>query len=229
MSKRKKYLAFSCIFFALGLFVLCYAIMMLFDRHVNVLLIGRVILALLICVFAYCGCRSLLYSYPYKKEEIRKSLLIICLGVYLGLLAILLLFYYGFGRGLQCIFMVGDVERAVYINHCVNLIPGRTIAFYLKMNANMRYVVINLLGNLAVLTPFGILLPYLVPALKKTVFYIMAVIGISMIIEGLQLIFMCGSADVDDVILNSLGSVAFYLMVNHTKLQKLIQHILWAD
>ena len=48
-----------------------------------------------------------------------------------------------------------------------------------------------------------------------------------MVIEFLQLIFMCGSADVDDVILNSLGSIFFYLIVHRTKLHKLVERIMW--
>jgi len=229
MDKRKTYMASSCIFGVLGILVICYVIILSFNQYVTLSLAGRILLALLACVFAYCGCFSLLHVYPHKKEEIRKGLLIICLGVYLGLLAIMLLFYNQFGRGLRCIFMVHAEERTVYIKHCLNLMPGKTLISYLKGNASMSYTVINLLGNLVMLTPFAIFLPYLLPVIKKTAFYFMAVFAISIVIECFQLLLMCGSADVDDVILNSLGSVLFYFAVNHTKLRRVIQHILWIE
>lgn len=227
MNNRKKYMAFTYTFFLLGFFVMCYMIMQLLNQRIILGLGGRVFLSLLICVFTYCGCRSLLHVYPGKREGIRKGLLIVCLAVYLELLFIMLIAYDSFGRGLQCIFTASEENRLVYIEHCVNFMPGKTIISYLKMNANMFYIIINLLGNLMVLTPCAIFLPYLFSVFKKTIYYSVAVIGISVVIEFFQLILMCGSADVDDLILNSLGSIFFYLIVHRTKLHKLVERIMW--
>lgn len=227
MNNKKIYLASACTFFLLGFFVLCYMIMQLFNQHIILGLGGRVFLSLIICLFAYCGCRSLLHAYPERKEEIRKGLLFVCLAIYLELLFIMLIAYDSFGRGLQCIFTASRENRMAYIEHCMNFIPGKTIISYLKMNANMSYTLINLLGNLVVLMPCAIFLPYLSSVFRKIIYYSVAVAGISLGIECLQLVFMCGSADIDDVILNSLGSIFFYFIFHRTKIRKMVEYILW--
>lgn len=227
MNNKKNHMVFACTFFLLGFCVLCYIMMQLFNQHIILGLGGRIFLSLLICVFTYCGCGSLLHAYPERREGIRKGLLIVCLAVYLELLFIMLIAYDSFGRELQCIFTASTENRMAYIEHCVNFMPGKTIISYLRMNRNMSYTVINLLGNFVILTPCAILLPYLFSVFKKIKYYSVAVVCISVVIEFLQLIFMCGSADVDDVILNSLGSIFFYLIVHRTKLHKLVERIMW--
>lgn len=81
-----------------------------------------------------------------------------------------------------------------------NFIPFRTILSFLELTGENSKI--NLLANVFLLFPFGLLFPVIWPAYKKkTVIYGML---ISVAIEVLQVI-PGRSTDIDDVILNVLG------------------------
>ena len=95
----------------------------------------------------------------------------------------------------------------------INMLPLLTIRNYWSvvqagMDANpelFRHCVINLVGNVALFVPAGILLPKLFPSLRKLPVYFFSCAGIIFLIESVQLYTLRGSFDVDDVILNLLG------------------------
>lgn len=80
-------------------------------------------------------------------------------------------------------------------------------------------VCINLLGNIAAFMPFG----FFVPLLRKkhcgffqcTVFSA----AFSLFVETAQLVFKVGAFDVDDIVLNTIGGMAGYLLFCHGFLQ----------
>ncbi|WP_276088085.1 VanZ family protein [Pedobacter sp. JY14-1] len=90
-----------------------------------------------------------------------------------------------------------------------NLLPFRTILAYLLGEKGLMIGGINLIGNIILLIPMGLLLPLVFPKLnwKKTI-VLAAAIGFS--IEGIQVLLQVGIFDIDDVILNGLGIVAGY-------------------
>ena len=64
----------------------------------------------------------------------------------------------------------------------------------------------NLLGNIAIFIPIGVYLPLLIR--RKSIFVnTVCVALISAVVEVLQYIFAVGSADIDDVILNTVGGL----------------------
>lgn len=64
----------------------------------------------------------------------------------------------------------------------------------------------NLLGNIAIFIPMGVYLPLLIR--RKSIFAnTVCVALISAVVEVLQYIFAVGSADIDDVILNTVGGL----------------------
>ncbi|WP_283245061.1 VanZ family protein [Qiania dongpingensis] len=73
------------------------------------------------------------------------------------------------------------------------------------LNASM-----NLIGNIVAFMPFGFILPML--CLSNRRWYIVFLLGLlcSLCIESLQLVTRRGSFDVDDLMLNTLGSLAGY-------------------
>ncbi len=89
-----------------------------------------------------------------------------------------------------------------------NFVPFRTIGQYFT-RGNGGLFVLNILGNLGVFVPIGLLMPLLWPRWRK--WYKMALwgMGISCTIECLQ-VFTLRSVDVDDVILHTLGALAGY-------------------
>lgn len=89
-----------------------------------------------------------------------------------------------------------------------NLIPFHTIMGYAggDISVSRTLVASNILGNIAVFIPFGL---YLQVLLKNKAFikslFIVVITTVS--IELIQFVFILGSADIDDVLLNALGGV----------------------
>jgi glycopeptide antibiotics resistance protein len=118
----------------------------------------------------------------------RKIFLTILIG-YLLLLAYWMIF--GFGRGVGSVYMY-------------NLKPFSTIEHFIDFDKfNTRTWVINLIGNIGVFIPFGVLIP-MTFKMKYTKSLVIFLVGI-FILEFSQLISRRGSFDVDDFILNTIG------------------------
>lgn len=92
----------------------------------------------------------------------------------------------------------------------ISFIPFRGIIEMLKGGLTL-HTIINILGNIIMFMPMGFLLPLLfsnLDSLKKTV----AIgFGTSLLIEFTQL-FLLRSTDIDDLILNTLGTMLGYLV-----------------
>ena len=105
---------------------------------------------------------------------------------------------FGFGRSVGSMYMY-------------NLEPFSTIKHFLNFSKlNKDVSVINLIGNIGVFIPFGLLIPVTlkVPYLKSLGFFL---IGLTFL-EVTQLMTRRGSFDVDDFILNSLGFTLGYVV-----------------
>lgn len=91
-----------------------------------------------------------------------------------------------------------------------NFTPFRTIKLYLRAIYPMISA-INLIGNVVVFIPLGFLIPKI--SKKKTFFStIFKSLAFIMLIEVSQLIGTVGEFDVDDIILNLVGSIIGYLI-----------------
>jgi glycopeptide antibiotics resistance protein len=104
-----------------------------------------------------------------------------------------------------------------------NTVPFATINLYKKglerHNTTAEY---NLLGNLIGFIPFGILLPLFWPWFRHGVKMLLAGFMLSLGFETLQLLTGLGVWDVDDLLLNTAGTVAgyvlFFVMMKFVKL-----------
>ena len=76
--------------------------------------------------------------------------------------------------------------------------------------------------------PCAILLPNRFTSLRKMMRYSIVIVMLAIVIEIIQLLFMCGSVDIDDVILNSLGSIGLYFIIYHSRLNNFIEKLLWV-
>lgn len=85
----------------------------------------------------------------------------------------------------------------------INLVPLRTIIDQFD-SVNTSLAVINNLGNVLVYLPVGLLLPVLVPRWWSG---IVAGAGVSLLMESTQYVTRRGAADIDDLLLNTLGAV----------------------
>ena len=87
-----------------------------------------------------------------------------------------------------------------------NLIPFVNLFDY----PSAKDIVINVLGNIAMFIPLGIVWPIVYKKLDTPARAILTGVGVSLSIEILQLPFYTRVSDVDDLILNSLGYIIGY-------------------
>ena len=87
-----------------------------------------------------------------------------------------------------------------------NYIPFHTVPFYLTGTDKLRYNKENLVGNIVLFFPFGILLPLLFKNLRSFRKVLAIIFAISLCLELIQLFAILGNFDVDDVLLNLFGA-----------------------
>ena len=104
-------------------------------------------------------------------------------------------------------FMMTDIEN----NH-VNLVLFKTIKHYIYLIKNkiyLKYAYSNLIGNIILFYPFGLLISF---KIKRYKFIKIIVISLlfSSFIELFQF-FLKRISDIDDIVLNVMGSILGYL------------------
>lgn len=141
-------------------------------------------------------------SHPLFRESNRLIAKFALLIIYLATLSYGLFFAESFGR---------TIEHGSF-----NIEPFHEIKRYIRYAdvLGSQVVVLNLLGNVMVFLPFGFLVASLFPANDKK--HPLAITGLSMlfsaVVELLQYLTSVGAADVDDVILNTIGGFIGYLL-----------------
>lgn len=93
-----------------------------------------------------------------------------------------------------------------------NLVPFRTLSIYLS-NLGSWFWMRNLLGNLALLLPLGLLGPIALPTLDRWWRIALLALLVSTAIELIQLAVPDRSADIDDVIVNVAGALLGYCIL----------------
>lgn len=105
--------------------------------------------------------------------------------------------------------MLFGFGRYKYPEFRYNLIPFSTIRHFINFNQfNTNIWVINLIGNIGVFVPFGILLPVVLQG-RMVRSYVNFIIGM-FVLELSQLLSRRGSFDIDDLLLNSVGFIIGY-------------------
>lgn len=104
-------------------------------------------------------------------------------------------------------------DREVWIN----LRPFHTIDRFIWVichgqNADQRWRAwVNLLGNLVLFLPWGILMPMLFPAMKRAFLFLLCTLGTIATVELSQYGTHLGVCDIDDLILNFIGAFAGWI------------------
>lgn len=98
-----------------------------------------------------------------------------------------------------------------------NLQPFGTLRRYIwvlrhsQSQAQLRHAVVNLVGNVVMFVPLGLLLPALWQRLRRFWIFLLWLTAIILAVELLQLLSGLGSCDVDDLLLNVCGgSLGFF-------------------
>lgn len=94
----------------------------------------------------------------------------------------------------------------------VNLVPFRTIFDYLHGDLIAQaFAASNIIGNIVLFLPLGVYITLLNPV-KKISVNICFIALTSLIVEVMQYLFKVGAADIDDVILNTIGGLTGILL-----------------
>lgn len=158
-----------------------------------------------------------------EKDEIRNRWLKLLFIIYCILLISILFLNneYRTNRTLSFSFDKLFSEEHLEIN---NIMPFGTMSKYFnrlinnKINTNIVFV--NVVVNLILLVPMGFFVPILFKdKIKNLKQFIILILIITLSIETLQFFTFSGTFDIDDIILNTIGAVAVYLIMK-TKVSK---------
>ncbi|MDQ8739007.1 VanZ family protein [Paenibacillus sp. LHD-38] len=101
----------------------------------------------------------------------------------------------------------------------LNIVPFRSILEYLihHNNYNLDIIFNNLIGNILLFVPFGLLLPLLAKKTLTLSRVIFISVLVTVLLEVIQKISSLGVADIDEVLLHTVGSMTgfgFYQFIN---------------
>lgn len=99
---------------------------------------------------------------------------------------------------------IGSMERTI------SIIPFKSLLDMINNNISVTRILENILGNIAIFIPFGLLLPIVQKDKSKKI--ILYGLITSVLIEIIQYVFALGSSDIDDLTLNTLGTIIGYLL-----------------
>ena len=201
---------------------------LLLDGGIRHSAVYRAVLLLLICALFYCG--TYLYAERTGNKQSLRRLMLLFFALYLYLLVNLTLLDRSLGRGTHTANVTSREKRAYYLERFVNFVPFQSIwevyiQGFLHGYVNSYYMLLNLLGNLSALTPFAFFLPYFFKAQRKWYVFLPTMLVTVSLIEALQLLFMVGSCDVDDLILNVGGAFLMFLLLRVPIMQRLTEKL----
>ena len=183
----------------------------------------RSCLLLLICMIFYLCAH--LYADRTGKKTIFKKLTVFFFFLYVYLLLNVTLLDKGLGRRDLA------MDRSYYMESFVNFQPFASIyevyiLGFIKGYVNSYYMLLNLLGNVCALMPLSFFLPLFFPSQRKWYVFLATTVTSVCLIEGLQLAFMVGSCDVDDLILNALGAMLLFFILKIPPVRRLRERLL---
>ena len=190
----------------------------------------KVIVLCVASLFAYGGGRFLT-KYHNSKKYMKVSIFVMVI-LYLLLLINFMILGNNFGRNFEFIFTASKETIKSYFTNNFNVIPFNTIINYLNNSGvyfDIKLVCINILGNLICFMPFAFFLKYLFSKENKFVRFLLTILLIVISFELIQLLTLSGSFDIDDIILNTLGAILFYLFINLKGTDKLLKNIFFLE
>lgn len=155
----------------------------------------------------FIGWCTLRYIYLYRRDKLvdlswRREAVLQILILYLICLYQITAIRFG---------LTLSVERMASRSARINLIP-MTLPWKWLIYGYWWLFISNVIGNCLWFMPLGILLPTLYARQRKLWRVMLTGALVSISIEGLQYLLCTGVTDIDDVILNTLGSIMGYLV-----------------
>ncbi len=138
-----------------------------------------------------------------------------------------------FGRSISNIFLADKQTVNEYLSQKINFVPLATVKLFINAykDANLKTFVVleNILGNFFVFMPFAFFVPSIFKKINSWFKFLLTISVGVLIIEALQIVFLTGSADIDDFILNVGGAMAAYGVLNIKKIKFGINNFLFGE
>lgn len=214
------------IFCVVGILFAVYISMIILKGNVTLSLLGLIIGSLGVYIPVCIGTFIFISSTNenYKRCRIMKAFVLVVFGFY-GVLLLNMLFLSG-SRQFKAVSTINITE---YIKWNSNFIPFKTISEYIHRynnnSINKSIVIKNIIGNIVVFAPMGILLPCIFTFLRKFKNFLIVMLVALIGIEIVQMITKVGSCDIDDVILNLSGALLLYGFWNLNFVQRILRKI----
>lgn len=147
-----------------------------------------------------------------EKETHRKFGLSAVFAIYAVTLFSLLFMRYGIFQSIVNFSPLKSFNK-LHFELSANLVPFKSIKLFFDHVDKVNMFVVNIIGNIVVFMPMGFFAHFLFDKRIKNVgILVLFMIALVSVIEFLQFVFCVGSADIDDVILNTIGAAAVYLI-----------------
>ena len=133
------------------------------------------------------------------------------------------------GRNISNIFNLNSSSFSSYISKNVNLVPFATVRLFINAyrNGHLAFTPVfeNLIGNFAAFMPFAFFIPTLFKRVNTGISFLVVITVIILGVEILQFVFLTGSSDIDDLILNVGGAMTGYGLIKMPIVSKILSHI----
>lgn len=191
---------------------------------------ARILLLLFACVFAYLGARLPRrgeITEPTVHQMRVRRVMWLCFILYLHLVLTFTLFDPGMGRNFFQFLHATAQDRAEYMRWHINFTPLQTIRTvywngYRNGYITLGSLLLNLAGNLLVFAPLAFFLPYLFTKINSFFKFLPITLASVLAVELCQLALMCGSCDIDDVLLNMGGALVTYILLQLPPVKHLV-------
>ena len=222
--KIKSLVSYIC--YLVFVLLIGYALYIECAPNMSMTISGRIFVGLasvFLLLIASCFRISLLKSESTKTKTMRITLWIL-FALYVFYLVMLLFFDTTVGRGFPNL----DYSYFhIYLERSTNFIPFKTILYYVKelFKGELRYPLMNLLGNIFAFFPMGLFIPLLFPSFNKIGKFLIFIFTCLILTESIQMLFMVGSCDIDDIILNAIGAIAAFALIKAKLIQALTERL----
>lgn len=229
--KKKVKLIFSIILYLLSLFWIGLYFYIELAPRLSMDEIQRLMILGFSCLSLYFG-GFLESRYTNSSKPMKRNLWIFFI-LYIMLFLTLTLFDSSWGR--NGFYLVNWDKELLdkYLSSSFNLVPFKTIIGYTKniflISLPTKVVFANLFGNIVCLMPLALFLPLLLKKFSKTSNFLIITLIISIIVELLQFLTLSGSCDIDDIILNVIGALIMYKLLNIESVRNLVNNIFLGE
>ncbi len=218
---------------AVGILLICVSAAVMLYKTYEMLFFGLVrvtsalMLALFVCAPLIFGTLLLCRAEETdtgRRRVVRTALFSLFLFYLLSLLLALIVSRIDFANY--------PAQRASYLDHLAlmtNFTPFATVMLYvraIKYNyIGMATPLSNLIGNVLLFMPMAFFLPCLYESMRTFWKFLLLMTAVLTAVEALQLLLCCGSCDVDDVLLNLIGSLAVYALASLPPVKRLLRRL----